>query len=63
MCGIVGIVKKTGAPVDPQELVRMLGVQAHRGPDGSGIACAKLGDARGYFGRAAQSILVEPRKG
>lgn len=31
------------------------------GPDGSGIACGKLGDEHGYFGRAVQSILIEPR--
>jgi Thioesterase-like superfamily len=28
---------------------------------GAGIAFAKLGDQRGYFGRAAQSLLIEPR--
>lgn len=39
----------------------LLDAQTWLGPDGSGIACAKLGDAHGYFGRAAQSILIEPR--
>jgi hypothetical protein len=39
----------------------LLDAETWLGPDGSGIACAKLGDARGYFGRAAQSILIEPR--
>ena len=28
---------------------------------GAGIAFAKLGDQRGYFGRASQSLLIEPR--
>lgn len=28
---------------------------------GAGIAFAKLGDERGFFGRAVQSLLIEPR--
>lgn len=40
----------------------LLDAETWLGPDGSGIACARLGDAQGYFGRAAQSILVEPRR-
>jgi hypothetical protein len=39
----------------------LLDAETWLGPDGAGIACAKLGDAEGYFGRAAQSILIEPR--
>jgi Thioesterase-like superfamily len=39
----------------------LLDAETWLGPDGSGIACAKLGDSQGYFGRAAQSILIEPR--
>jgi hypothetical protein len=39
----------------------LLDAETWLGPDGSGIACAKLGDGKGYFGRAAQSILIEPR--
>jgi hypothetical protein len=39
----------------------LLDAETWLGPDGSGIACARLGDAEGYFGRAAQSILIEPR--
>jgi hypothetical protein len=31
------------------------------GPDGGGIAVSRLGDERGYFGRAVQSLVVEPR--
>jgi hypothetical protein len=32
------------------------------GDHGSGIAFAKLGDRRGYFGRAIQSVVIEPRE-
>jgi hypothetical protein len=31
------------------------------GPDGAGIAMARLGDIKGYFGRAVQSLVVEKR--
>ncbi len=31
------------------------------GPDGAGLAVSRLGDARGYFGRAVQCLVVEPR--
>lgn len=31
------------------------------GPDGAGLAVSRLGDARGYFGRAIQCLVVEPR--
>jgi len=31
------------------------------GPEGTGLAMARLGDQRGYFGRAVQSLVVEPR--
>ena len=31
------------------------------GRDGAGIAFARLGDSKGYFGRAVQSIVIEPR--
>lgn len=31
------------------------------GPDGAGIAVSRLGDAQGYFGRAIQCLVVEPR--
>ena len=33
----------------------------HAGDHGAGIAFAKLGDSRGYFGRAVQSLVIEPR--
>lgn len=31
------------------------------GPDGMGLAMARLGDAHGYFGRAVQSLVIERR--
>jgi Thioesterase-like superfamily len=31
------------------------------GPDGAGLAMARLADEHGYFGRAAQSLVVEKR--
>jgi hypothetical protein len=31
------------------------------GPDGGGVAVARLGDETGYFGRAAQSLIIERR--
>jgi hypothetical protein len=40
----------------------LLDAQTWLGDDGSGIAFAKLGDSRGYFGRAIQSLVIEPRK-
>jgi len=39
----------------------LLDAQSWLGDHGSGIAFAKLGDARGYFGRAIQSLVIEPR--
>lgn len=31
------------------------------GPDGAGLAVSRLGDVQGYFGRAIQCLVVEPR--
>jgi Acyl-CoA thioesterase C-terminal domain/Acyl-CoA thioesterase N-terminal domain len=31
------------------------------GPDGAGLAMMRLADARGYFGRAVQSLVIEKR--
>ncbi len=31
------------------------------GPDGAGLAMARLADAKGYFGRCAQSLVIEKR--
>jgi acyl-coenzyme A thioesterase PaaI-like protein len=40
----------------------LLDAQTWLGDGGSGIAFAKLGDRRGYFGRAVQSLVIEPRE-
>jgi len=40
----------------------LLDAQTWLGDGGSGIAFAKLGDQRGYFGRAVQSLVIEPRE-
>src|SRR3546814_7007099 len=38
MCGIAGLFyPATPKPVDPQRIAMMIEVQAHRGPDGSGV--------------------------
>ncbi|ERF84164.1 thioesterase family protein [Bradyrhizobium viridifuturi] len=31
------------------------------GPDGAGLAMSRLADVQGYFGRAVQSLVIEPR--
>jgi hypothetical protein len=32
------------------------------GPDGTGLAMSRLADQHGYFGRAVQSLVIEPRQ-
>jgi hypothetical protein len=32
------------------------------GPDGAGLAMARLADVKGYFGRCAQSLVIEKRR-
>jgi hypothetical protein len=39
----------------------LLDAQTWLGESGTGIAFAKLGDRRGYFGRAVQSLVIEPQ--
>jgi hypothetical protein len=39
----------------------LLDAESWIGPDGSGLAMARLADASGYFGRATQSLVVEKR--
>lgn len=39
----------------------LLDAETWLGPDGGGLACARLADSRGYFGRAVQSVLIERR--
>jgi Thioesterase-like superfamily len=40
----------------------LLDAQTWLGDGASGIAFAKLGDSRGYFGRAIQSLVIEKRE-
>lgn len=40
----------------------LLDAQTWLGGEGAGIAFARLGDERGYFGRAVQSLVIEERK-
>jgi hypothetical protein len=39
----------------------LLDAESWVGPDGAGLAMARLADARGYFGRAVQSLVIEKR--
>jgi hypothetical protein len=39
----------------------LLDAETWLGGQGAGIAFASLGDERGYFGRAVQSLVIEPR--
>ena len=39
----------------------LLDAETWLGNDGGGSAMARLGDAKGYFGRAVQSVLIERR--
>jgi Thioesterase-like superfamily len=39
----------------------LLDAESWIGPDGVGLAMARLADQRGYFGRAIQSLVVEKR--
>jgi hypothetical protein len=39
----------------------LLDAESQIGPDGAGVAAARLADERGYFGRAIQSLVIEKR--
>ena len=39
----------------------LLNAETWIGPDGAGIAAGRLGDIKGYFGRAVQSLVIEKR--
>jgi len=39
----------------------LLDAETWIGPDGAGLAMARLADERGYFGRAIQSLVIEKR--
>jgi len=46
---------------DPVDDWILLDAETWLGPDGAGLAFGRLADKHGYFGRAVQSILIEPR--
>ena len=39
----------------------LLDAESWIGPDGAGLAAARLADSHGYFGRAVQSLVIERR--
>jgi hypothetical protein len=39
----------------------LLDAESWIGPDGAGLAAARLADEQGYFGRAVQSLVIEKR--
>jgi hypothetical protein len=39
----------------------LLDAESWIGPQGAGVAFGKLADTKGYFGRAVQSLVIEPR--
>jgi hypothetical protein len=39
----------------------LLDAETWIGPDGGGLASGRLADRDGYFGRASQSLVIEPR--
>jgi hypothetical protein len=39
----------------------LLDAESYIGANGAGVAFARLGDMQGYFGRAVQSLVIEPR--
>jgi len=39
----------------------LVNAESFSGPEGAGLSMARLGDARGYFGRVIQTLVVEPR--
>lgn len=46
---------------DPAGEWVLMDAETWLGPDGSGIAFARLGDTKGYFGRAIQSVVIDKR--
>jgi hypothetical protein len=40
----------------------LLDAESWIGPDGAGLAMARLADRHGYFGRAVQSLVIEQRQ-
>ena len=52
MCGIAGLLRADGAPVDEALLASMTSVLAHRGPDGQGVY------ARGPVGLGHRRLAI-----
>ena len=44
-----------------RRLVILLNAETWIGSHGAGIAAVRLGDSKGYFGRAVQSLVIEKR--
>jgi hypothetical protein len=47
--------------VDGDRVVASPDAESWIGPDGAGLAMARRADEGGYFGRAVQSLVIEPR--
>ncbi|MDQ1639507.1 MAG: hypothetical protein QOF62_2846 [Pyrinomonadaceae bacterium] len=58
MCGISGIIRWQGPPVDRREIERMTRAVEHRGPDGEGI-CVREGVALGH----RRLAIIDPKGG
>jgi hypothetical protein len=41
----------------------LLDAESWIGPEGAGLAMARLADMNGYFGRCVQSLVIERRRG
>ncbi|MBI4343006.1 MAG: asparagine synthase (glutamine-hydrolyzing) [Candidatus Omnitrophica bacterium] len=57
MCGIAGIVRFDGRPVEEELLERMTQMLAHRGPDGQGVQAFRAGAFQAGFGHARLKII------
>jgi len=55
MCGVAGILRRSGEPIDPGVLERMSDAIVHRGPDGEGI---HLEEGRPSVGLASRRLAV-----
>ncbi len=57
--------RRSRRPVDAvvrvDVVVRQPGGHEWIGPDGAGIATARLADTSGYFGRCVQTLVIEKR--
>ena len=55
MCGVAGIFRRDGEPIDPRVLKRMSDALVHRGPDGEGF---HLEAGRPSVGLASRRLAV-----